>query len=64
MLLCGVVMPPSLDEYFLGLSPADSLNSANLSRPGQRAADPTTSCSENLYKTLGYAFRKMNMLLY
>jgi len=36
------VMQPSSDEYFLGSSPAYSLNSANLSRPGQKAADPTT----------------------
>jgi hypothetical protein len=40
------VMQPSSDEYFLGSSPAYSLNSANLSRPGQKAADPTTVCSE------------------
>jgi hypothetical protein len=58
------VMQPSSDEYFLGLSPAYSLNSANLSRPGQKAADPTTACSEKLYRTLAYVFLKMHMLLY
>jgi len=58
------VMQPSSDEYFLGSSPAYSLNSANLLRPGQKAADPTTACSEKLYRTLAYAFLKMHMLLY
>lgn len=56
------VMQPSSHEYFLGLSPAYSLNSANLSCPGQKAADPTTACSEILYRTLAYAFLKMRML--
>jgi hypothetical protein len=57
-------MKPFSDEYFLGSSPAYSLNSANLPRSGQKAADPTTACSGKLHRTLAYAFLRMQMLLY
>ena len=40
------VMLPSSCGCFLGSSPAYSLNSANLLHPGQKAAGPTTACSD------------------